>query len=161
MMSQRTLVVLTVLVAQFGAACAAAVGDVEPALEAGTSDSGTFTEFAQGDVIEVQVAGETRPWFRPTLRYQGFEGRPSVRCTAFDLDRDSFLAEQRSYETVVVRGDWTHVPYTMEIQLPDEDLKDDAEMQTYKGDRVLLQCRADDEIGNASVISHEMTLGVR
>ncbi len=159
MNSRATLALLIATATQLG--CAAAVGEAEPALEAGISDSGGFAAFASGDVIEVQVSAEAGVWLRPTLRYQGFQGRPSVRCTAFDLDRDSFLAEQRTYENVVERGNWMHVSYRMEIQLPDEEVEDVAEMQTYDGDRLLLQCRADDEFGNASVISYEMILGVR
>ena len=126
----------------------------------GTSDSGTFTAFVTSDTISVQSDAEMGIWIRPTLRYQGFAGRPSVRCTAFDLDRDSFLAEQRTYETAIERGDWTHVPYVMEVELPDDEIEDVAEMQTYAGDRILLQCRADDDAGNSAVISYEMTLVV-
>ena len=160
MSSQATLALLTALVIPLAGGCAAAVVEAEPALEAGTSDSGAFTAFVAGDSIQVQSNAEMGIWIRPTLRYQGFAGRPSVRCTAFDLDRDHFLAEQRTYETAIERGDWTHVPYGMEVQLPDDEIEDVAEMQNYAGDRMLLQCRADDDAGNSAVISYEMTLAV-
>ena len=158
MMSRATSALLTFAVT-LSMGCAAAEGDPEPALEAGTSDSSTFTAYTENGSIEVFLDTEVR--IRPTLRYQGFAGRPSVRCTAFDLDRDRFLAEQRSYETAIERGNWTHVPYDMLVQLPDEEVEDATEMQTYDGDRVLFQCRADDEFGNSAVISHEMTISVR
>ena len=96
----------------------------------------------------------------PTLRYQGFQGEPRLRCTAFDMDKDMFLAERAAHVESHELQDWTQVVYNMEIKLPDQDIDDLTELDGYDGDRVLFQCRADDDDGNSYVISHEMILGV-
>lgn len=139
-----------------------AVEEPEPLLQAGLVDADSeFTAFQPGDLMNVLTAVQSGLWLMPTLRYQGFEGEPQLRCTAFDLDKDLFLAEHAAHVNTREFIPWTHVLYNMQITLPDEEMDDLTELATFDGDRVLFQCRADDDAGNSFVISHEMILGVR
>lgn len=140
--------------------CAVAL-DHEPLLQAGTAHDSDFTPFQEGDLMNVLTAVQSGLWLMPTLRYQGFDGEPRLRCTAFDMDKDMFLAEQAQHVNTQELPEWTLVVYNMQITLPDEDVDDLTELQTFDGDRVLFQCRADDDAGNSYVIAHEMILGVQ
>lgn len=142
--------------------CAVATEAPEPNLQAGLVDSDEeFTAFQPGDLMNVLTAVQSGLWLMPTLRYQGFEGQPRLRCTAFDIDKDMFLAEHAAHVNSREFVQWTHVLYNMQINLPDEEVDDLTELASFDGDRVLFQCRADDDAGNSFAISHEMVLGVQ
>ena len=140
------------------AGCAVAFEAPEPILQTGHEEAGGFAPFQSGDTMEVLSGIQAGLWLMPTLRHRGFAGEPELVCTVLDLDKDMFLAERAEYVNARKRNGWTNVQYNMHVTLPDEEMNDDDELVLYDGDRVLFECTALDEAGQALVVSNEMLL---
>jgi len=145
--------------ALLGSGCAVAQFE-EPALEVGIENSGGFEAFRQGDPMNILTAVQSGLWLMPTIRYQGFSGEPTLKCKAYDLDKSVFLADRAAHTNTSEDEDWNYVLYNMPVFLPDDQVEDMEELQTYHGDRALFQCRADDDAGATRVVSYEMVLSV-
>jgi hypothetical protein len=140
--------------------CASGVGSSTPVFEAGVVDSQGFSAFREGDAMNVLTAVQTGLWLMPTLRYQGFVGEPDIRCSAIDLDKGEFLSDGAGHEERHTASGWVHVAYNMPVTL-EEMTESPSSLSDYEGDRVLFQCRADDEAGNSLAVSYDMVLHVQ